>query len=128
MRGLAGGRVAVALAHGEIHGLANLVAQRLHDAARLHPQIDPSQRAAAEFGQLAAEPVEAVGITLDEAVVGQRPQDAKGGGGMQAGLRRDHFKARATGIFPKHIKELGHAIDDLDTPRFGCHGPLHFVL
>jgi CRP-like cAMP-binding protein len=85
----------VALAHGQVHRFADLVAQPFHfrPRHRAHIQADPDFRR--QLQQMRPKQVEAGFIAGDETMLDQRSQDAKRSGWMQAGFRRENLQRSA---------------------------------
>ena len=104
----------VVVAHREVHRLADLRVQFAHHRQRHLAHVDARLDQVAQFQQPHAEPVAARLDAVDQAVGGQRREDAVRGGRMQPGVLRDLLQAERLRMRGQHVEQLHHPRDDLD--------------
>jgi hypothetical protein len=101
---------------------ASRIAEPLHEGANLAVKTGLTTNPVAQLQQFDAQPVVAVGATLDQAVLDQRRQDAKGGGGMQASGAGQGFEADGFVMRGKGVQQPGQPGDHLNRgSRFDGH-------
>ncbi len=103
----------IPLAHGQIHGLAQTVAQHFHQRQRNFPDIHAGVDPVAQLHQLDAELIVSPGGALNKSLFSQRGEYAKGGRGVKPGFRRQYLQAHRVFVSRDDIEQSCHPFDDL---------------